>query len=265
MTGPARIRVLISGAEGNIGSALRRHWGDRYDIHALTRHPADFPSHTGDIADLEAILPAFEGIEAVVHLAAVPDVDASWDDVLHSNIIGLRNVFEAARLSGVRTVVFASSNHAIGMYEEEAAPALYALDDPRVFDASVEVRPDSLYGVSKAFGEALGRFYSERYGMRVICVRIGSVRPDNDPCAPEVTRPDGRLNLTPQQSYDRLRSTWLSHRDCAELFARCIEAQGVRWAIVYGISDNPRQFWDISRARELLGYQPHDSAPESCG
>jgi nucleoside-diphosphate-sugar epimerase len=264
MTGLARTRVLITGAEGTVGTALRRHWGDRYDLRALTRQAANFPSHVGDIADLDAILPAFEGIEAVVHLAAVPDVESPWDDVLHSNIIGLRNVFEAARLSGAGTVVFASSNHAIGMYEEEAEPALYDLDDPRVFDASMEVRPDSLYGVSKVFGEALGRYYSERYGMRVICVRIGTLRRDDDPCAPEVADSSDWLNLTPEQCYHRLRATWLSHRDCAGLFARCIEANDVRWAIVYGISNNPRQFWDISGARDLLGYRPEDAAPREC-
>ena len=264
MTDPARITVLITGAEGTIGTALRRHWGDRYALRALTRRPVDFPSHVGDIADLEAILPAFDGVDAVVHLAAAAAVESPWDAVLQSNIIGLRNVFEAARLNAVKTVVFASSNHAIGMYEEEAAPALYALDDPRVFDASVEVRPDSLYGVSKVFGEALGRYYSERYGMRVICVRIGSVLQDDDPCAPSVAHSKGLLNLTPEQNYDRFRATWLSHRDCAQLLACCLDANDVRWAIVYGISNNPRQFWDISQARELLGYQPQDAAPERC-
>lgn len=281
---PKRKRVLITGAEGTIGTLLREYWvGSHalsehdgtansnayqsnydYDIRSLTRHPTDFPSHVADIADLEAILPAFQDIDVVVHLAAEPNVETPWDKILHSNITGTRNVFEAARLNGVGTVVFASSNHTIGMYEEEAAPGIYALDDARVFDQTAEIRPDSLYGVSKVFGEALGRYYSDKYGMRVLCVRIGTVREDNDPCAPEVADSSPWLPLSNEEKYERLRATWLSHKDCAQLLSRCIEAEDVRWAVVYGISNNPRQFWDISAARQLLGYQPQDSAPEAC-
>jgi nucleoside-diphosphate-sugar epimerase len=235
-----------------------------YDIRSLTRHAADFPSHVGDIADLEEILPAFRDIDVVVHLAAEPDVETPWDKILHSNIIGTRNVFEAARLNGVGTVVFASSNHTIGMYEEEAVPDIYALGDARVFDETAEMRPDSLYGVSKVFGEALGRYYSDKYGIRVLCVRIGTVRKDDDPCAPEVADSSPWLPLSGDEKYERLRATWLSHKDCAQLLSRCIEAEDVRWAVVYGISNNPRQFWDITAARQLLGYQPEDSAPADC-
>lgn len=257
-------KVLITGAEGTIGTVLRTHWAERYEIRSLTRHAMDFPSHIGDIAHLGAILPAFQGIDAVVHLAASPDVETPWEEVLHNNIAGTRNVFEAARLCGVPAVVFASSNHAIGMYEVEAAPAIYALDDPRVFDHTAEIRPDSLYGISKVFGEAVGRYYSDKYGMRVVCVRIGTLREDDNPCAPDVATSSGWLPLTAEQKYMRLRATWLSHRDCAQIMSRCIEAEDVRWGIVYGISNNPRQFWDISHARELLGYEPVDRAPEAC-
>ena len=264
MSEQGRKKVLITGAEGTIGTALRQHWEGRYDLRALTRYSADFPSHAADIADLEAILPAFRGIDAVVHLAASPDVDTPWEDVLHNNLEGTRNVFEAARLSSVGCVVFASSNHAIGMYEVEAAPGLYALDDTRVFDHTVEVRPDSLYGVSKVFGEALGRYYSDSFGMRVFCVRIGTVREDDDPCAAEVALSSGWLNLTDAQKYERLRATWLSKRDCAHLLACCLEADSVSWAVVYGVSNNPRRFWDISHVRQLLGYDPQDTAPISC-
>ena len=256
------MRVLVTGAEGVIGTAVRQRLGGRYELTSLTLTPQEFPSHVADIADLDAILPAFRGMDAVVHLAAASSVGSAWDDVLHANLIGTYNVFEAARRTGVETVVFASSNHAIGMYEVEAAPALYDLADPRVYDHTVEVRPDSLYGVSKVYGEALGRFYAERHGLRVFCLRIGSVRADDDPRAPEVAASSDWLDLTPDQKFARLRATWLSQRDCAELIACCLEADHLRWGLVYGISNNPRQFWDLSHARALLGFEPQDRAPE---
>ncbi len=256
-------RVLVTGAEGTIGTAVREFLGERYDLRSLTLTPQDFPSHVADIADLEAIQPAFEGVDAVVHLAASPAVETPWEEILPNNLIGTYNVYEAARRAGVGAVVFASSNHTIGMYELDGAPELYDLDDPRVYDHTVEVRPDSLYGVSKVYGEALGRYYQERHGLRVFCLRIGAVRAGDNPTAPEVLASSpALLNLTTkEQRRARMRAVWLSRRDCAHLIGRCLDADDVRWAVVYGISDNPRQFWDLSHAWEVLGYAPQDRAP----
>jgi NAD+ dependent glucose-6-phosphate dehydrogenase len=257
-------RVLITGATGVIGKAVRETLSDRYDLHYLTRTPAEFPSHVADITDLEGIQPAFAGMDAVVHLAASSSVESSWDEVLPNNLIGTYNVYEAARREGVPQVVFASSNHAIGVYEIEGAPDLYELDDPRVYDHTVDVRPDSLYGMSKAYGEALGRYYVDMHGMRVFCLRIGSVRDADDPHDPSIAKASPPLlNLeTPEQRYKRMRGTWLSRRDCCDLIARCLDNDELNWAVVYGISDNPRRFWDIEHARKLLGYDPKDSAPK---
>jgi len=108
-------RVLVTGAEGTIGAAVREHLAQRYELSSLTLTAQEFPSHVADIAELGAILPAFEGVEAVVHLAASPAIETPWDDVLHNNIVGTYNVFESARRAGVERGVFASSNHAIGM------------------------------------------------------------------------------------------------------------------------------------------------------
>lgn len=256
--------VLVTGAEGTIGKAVREYLGERYDLRALTRTRQEFPSHVADIADLDAIRPAFEGVAAVVHLAASPAVETPWAEILPNNLVGTYNVFEASRLAGVGTVVFASSNHAIGMYELEGAPSLYDLDDPRVYDERVEARPDSLYGVSKLYGEALGRMYHDLHRMRVVCLRIGSVRADDDPASPAMLAsvPAPLAHLSPEERRQRMRATWLSRRDCAELIARAIDAEDVGWAVVYGISDNPRQFWSLRSARELLGFEPRDRAPE---
>ncbi|HEX5499634.1 MAG TPA: NAD(P)-dependent oxidoreductase, partial [Thermomicrobiales bacterium] len=256
-------RVLVTGADGVIGRAVRQYLGDRYDLRCLTHRPAAYSSHVADVADLAAIAPAFEGIDCVVHLAASPDVATPWSSILPNNLIGTYNVFEAARQAGVPAVVFASSNHTIGMNEIDNAPAIYALDDPRVFDHQAEPRPDSLYGVSKLFGEAVARLYVDRYGMRAACLRIGTVREDDRPGAPEVYGAVPALVdfLTEEERRERLRATWLSRRDCAQLISRAIEADDVPWAVVYGISNNPRQFWDLEHARRALGYEPEDSAP----
>lgn len=262
--GSGKKKVLITGATGVIGRAVREMLSDRYELHSLTRSPADFPSHVGDISNLDAIQPAFRGMDAVVHLAASSTVDSTWDDVLPNNLIGTYNVYEAARREGVETVVFASSNHAIGVYEIEGAPELYELDDPRVYDHTVDIRPDSLYGMSKAYGEALGRYYVDMHGMRVFCLRIGSVREADNPVDPGIgDASPPLLNLeTPEQRFKRMRGTWLSRRDCCDLIARCLDNEELNWAVVYGISDNPRQFWDINHAKSILGYDPKDSAPE---
>jgi len=255
------LRVLVTGAEGVIGSVVRARLADRFDLRSLTRAPAAFPSHVADIADIEAIRPAFAGVAAVVHLAATPHVSAPWEEVLHSNIVGTRNVFEAAREAGVGRVVFASSNHVVGMAEVDGAPAIYAPDDTRVVDERAQVRPDSDYGASKAFGEALGRMYADRFGMRVICLRIGSVLADDDPTGPTPLAGAGWMPwLTDEDRRARIRATWLSHRDCAELIRCALEAD-VRFAIAYGVSDNARRFWSLEAAHELLGFVPVDRAP----
>jgi nucleoside-diphosphate-sugar epimerase len=264
---PTRKKVLVTGAEGVIGTAIRARLSDRYDLRSLTRRPRDFPSHVADIADLEAILPAFEGIDAVVHLAASSAISSDWDNVLSSNVVGTYNVYEAARRAGVGAVVFASSNHAVGMYEVDGAPGIFepkAPDDPRIVDHTAEIRPDSLYGVSKAYGEALARYYLEIHGIRGFCLRIGGVRAGDDPSDPAVTNGSpAHLDLrTAEERQKRMNAVWLSQRDCAELIAACLDADHVRWAIVYGVSDNPGRFWDIGHAKELLGWEPQDRSPE---
>lgn len=256
------MKVVLTGAAGVIGTAVRQHLGGKYEFISITHRPADFPSVVADIREIETIRPAFDGADAVVHLAASIDVTSPWEAVLNDNLIGTYNVYEAARQAGLQAVVFASSNHTVGGYELDGAPNIYQLDDPRVYDHHAEVRPDSLYGVSKVYGEALGRYFHETYGMRVYNLRIGSVLAGDNPIADSVRQSSGWLDLTDAQKYERLRSTWLSQRDCAALIGCCLEATTVPWATVYGISNNPRRFWDLEHARRLLGYAPQDSAPE---
>jgi nucleoside-diphosphate-sugar epimerase len=230
-------RVLITGAAGRIGASMVEHLKDRYDLrlHYHRTEPKDPPTTDlvrADIANYDEVLPALAGMDAVVHLAGEPAVDTPWDRILKANIAGCENVFEAARQQGVPKIIFASSNHAAGWYEVEKAH--YVTTD-------MPIRPDSYYGVSKVFGEALGRYYVDAFGLSVICLRIGSFQ----------TRPRNARHL----------ATWLSERDCAQLVWRSIESD-VHYAVVYGISGNTRAYWDISQARELLGYAPEDNGEE---
>ena len=256
-------RVIVTGANGRIGRLVIDAWraSGRYQAVGIARRAGPYADVVADMGNLERLIDAFRGADAVVHLAATAAVTSPWDAVLHSNLIGTYNVFEAARLAGVQRVVFASSNHAIGTYEMENAPDLYALDDNRVWDHTVETRPDSLYGVSKVYGEALARYYVDHHGMRAFCLRIGGVHPPEAEGHPvNLWSPDLDTDEEALATRRRTRAVWLSERDCVQLIERCLESDH-RWVLCYGISDNPRRFWDIEHAREVLGYAPEDSAP----
>ncbi|MEX2376729.1 MAG: NAD(P)-dependent oxidoreductase [Dehalococcoidia bacterium] len=252
---PGEIKnVLVTGSSGLIGSMLIRSLGDKYtfsglDISKPSGAP-DIPTTVTDAASLEDILPAFDGVDAVIHLAANPAVDTPWEDVLHNNISLTHNVYEACRRQGVRRVVFASSNHAVGLFENDEPYRRIVKGDysgidpdniPQV-DHKVPIRPDSDYGISKAFGEATGRYYSEEFGVEAACLRIGTVNRHNDPT----------------QSV-RHFATWCSHRDLAQLVDRCLSVD-LKFDIFYGVSANKWRFWDISHAANVLGYQPADNA-----
>ncbi len=181
--------------------------------------------------------------------------------MLHNNIIGTYTVFEAAHRAGVQQIIFASSNHAVGGYEMEKAPDIYRRDHASLTQNTLP-RPDSLYGVSKCFGESLGRFYADQHGMRVICLRIGTINREDSPTGASVAQMNPWL---PSEAlrYERARTTWQSKRDFAQMVERCLEATHVRFDIFYGISNNPHRFMDIEHARQVIGYSPLDSSSDA--
>lgn len=256
-------RVVVTGSSGLIGRMVMDKWrqSGMYDVVGIGRSEGEYADVVADISNLDALVDAFQGADAIVHLAATSAVDSSWDEVLQSNIIGLRNVFEAASIAGVKRVVFASSNHAVGTFEMANQPEIYELDDPRQIDHTAEIMPDSYYGVSKAYGEAMARYYVDHHGLQAICLRIGACTGTEKPISPEnLWKPERDNEEGIREKRIRIRATWLSNDDCVQLIERSLEAD-VDWALVYGISDNPRKLWDIEHAREVLGFEPKDSAP----
>jgi uronate dehydrogenase len=248
------VRIAVTGANGTIGRQL---CADLAKDHSVVRIDLSDSDRDADVRDLAALQAAFEGCEALVHLAGVVSLEASWEDVYSTNIGGTYNAFEAARRAGIGRVIFASSNHAVGMHEIENLPQIYEPEFGLVVGTESPFRPDSLYGVWKAFGEALGRYYSEAHAMQVACVRIGSITEHDDPRHASVAQSSGWLDLTEEQKFKRYASTWMSQRDFARL-VRAILASEVAFGVVYGVGDNATRFWDLEPGRALYGFWPED-------
>jgi uronate dehydrogenase len=228
-------RILITGAGGKIGSSLRMHLRGAYDEIRLAdiapqapAGPGELVLHT-DIRDPEALRSAMQGVDCVVHLAGMPH-EAPWSDIRDLNIDGCYNVFETARAQGVRRVVFASSNHAVGFHRRE-----------NMLDGNTVPRPDTRYGASKVFGEALARLYADKHGMSVACLRIGTFRTPDRP------------------GESRQLLSWVSHRDMAQLVRCCIDHPDFHFLVAYGVSNNRRSRWSNTHVA-FLGYAPQDDS-----
>ena len=224
--------ILITGAAGDVGTHLRRELAGRYRLVVSDRKPiADLREGEtfvrGDVTSFDDMLAATKGAQAVIHLGAV-STEGDWPMVRDINIDGTYNVFEAAKRNGARRIIFATSNHAVGFYERT-----------ETIDHAVYPRPDSRYGVSKVFGEALGSLYADKYGMEMFMMRIGNVG----------HRPLDKRRL----------SIWFSPRDLAQLVSIGIDKPGIKFEIVYGISNNKRRWYDNANA-ERLGYRPQDDS-----
>ncbi|WP_137284555.1 NAD-dependent epimerase/dehydratase family protein [Halorussus salinisoli] len=271
--------VLLTGPYGRCGTAIIDHLHDRddYEFTYLNRsdrsedHPyGRYDTVVADIANYEAIRPAFDGQDAVVHLAAYPYTDGNWGDILRPNIIGMNNVLEAAREAEVETVVFGSSNHVVGRYELENAPDIYDANVDFTVDHTDPVRPDSYYGTSKAFGEDLGRYFVEthEYPKRFYALRICSVRheeydhPYGDAEKAVETGEYERGTPEYREAVARMKAMWQSRRDFAHMVECCLEDTSVEFDVFYGVSDNERRWFDIDHAREVLGYDPRDDGGE---
>ncbi|MQG88944.1 MAG: NAD(P)-dependent oxidoreductase [SAR202 cluster bacterium] len=250
------MKVLITGFSGLIGSLLINGLFEKFEISGLDTKESStavrIPTTIADCADYHAMSRAFKGVKAVVHLAANAPVETPWHDVLKNNISATHNVYEAAREHGIKRVVFASSNHAVGNFEMDEPYSRIRIGDYEgltpggynMIDHNVPIRPDSDYGVSKAFGEATGRYYHEHFGIEVACLRIGTVNHQDSP-----------------KGSVRSLATWLSHRDLIQLVTKCL-TQPIDFKIFYGVSDNTWRFWDTDHAKKTIGYAPQDNGED---
>lgn len=226
-------RLLLTGAAGGLGRVLRPRLKAYCDVLRLSDIAELGSAAAGEelsqlgLQDAAAVHGLLAGVDAVVHLGGV-SVEAAFDPILQANIVGTYNLYEAARKHGVKRVVFASSNHVTGFYRQD-----------EVLDTNALPRPDGLYGVSKAFGENLARFYFDRHGIETACLRIGSSFPE----------PKDR----------RMLATWMSYDDLERLVVSCLTAPLVGYSVIYGMSANRTQWWDNTRAKHL-GYVPQDSS-----
>jgi uronate dehydrogenase len=226
-------RVLITGGGGGIGRSLRETLRGAYQVLRLSDRIALAPAREGEevdrteLSDMAAVERMVAEVDGIIHLGGISG-ENEWPVILEGNIIGLYNIFEAGRRAGVKRIVFATSNHAVGFY-------------PRAekIDHRVVPRPDSRYGVSKAFGEALASLYSDKHGIGVLCTRIGNFG----------ERPIDKRRL----------AIWISPRDYTQLVRIGLEHPDIRYEIVYGVSRNQRSWYDNSNA-ERLGYRPQDDS-----
>ena len=241
--------VLVTGMSGLIGGIARQHLQDNYTLSALNRSSVEgVPCVQADISDLDAILPAFADIHTVVHLSAIAHGAMDWDELLHTNIIGTYNVFEAARRAGVKRVVFASSGSVTAGWEHEEP--YKALVEGRYEDAGdswpklnheTPTRPKGIYGATKVWGEALARHFVDTTDMSILCLRIGHVTDDD------------------QAHGLRGASVWCSHRDVGNMIARCVAApDDLKYDIFYVVSNNQWNYRDLEHAQDVLGFEPQD-------
>lgn len=244
---PTPHKILITGAAGLVGTVLMRGLEGRYEVAGVDR-ALRRPAHVRrrNLARSRRLAPIFEGADAVVDLAGLPDHRTGWKDVWRNNLRATLNVLEAARQAGVRRYVFASSNHVTGGYEQEPPwSAIVAGDydglDPGslpLIGADWPVRPDGAYALGKVLGEAAARWYSDAFGLSAICLRIGTVNAEDRAREP------------------RHFATLLTHADLLRLIECALTAE-VPFDVCYGVSRNTWRFWDISNE---IGYDPQDDA-----
>lgn len=231
----AGIRWVVTGAAGNIGVALRRELrAAGVELVSTDVREVEAIDGTGDrvtvadLLDLTALTAMFDGADGVIHLGGLSD-EADFHDLAEVNVVGTYHVLEATRRSGVRRVVYASSNRVTGMYPTDT-----------LVDADMPARPDGVYGVSKVAGEALCRLYSDKFDLSTIALRIGSYEQ--------------------QPSTPRERATWLSHRDAVAAFIAAMTTDE-HHAVFYAVSANSESWWDRT-AGERVGFRPMDDAAD---
>ena len=232
--------ILLTGAAGSIGTSLRNQLSKKYNFRCLdikkTKNEKEVV--VANITNFKAVLSSMDGIDAVVHLAANPNDTQSWNDVYHDGIGGTFNVFEAARQAGIKKIIYASSIQVNGKRTRRQA---------RITSTDQPAQPDNLYAVGKLASETLARFFSKKYDMSIICLRIGFFLMDPP---------------FPQTIHDDILKSWCCPEDLAQLVSNCLETDDLGFQVFYGVSNNSRSIWNIKNARKLVNYQPKYNAED---
>jgi len=287
--------VLVTGPFGEAGEAILNYLAgeDEYEFTYLNRtdHP-EYETHVADVADYDAIRPAFDEQDAVIHLAAQSDAGAEFEEIIEPNIIGTYNVLKAMEDAGVEKLIYASSQRVMGLYEEDHAPELYEEDYPSEFDPfrlthETLPKPDGYYGASKMFGEHMCRAHARRDGFpeQVYSLRISSVRTEEydhpygdaergvDRGEEHKVDEDEVWDQSQTGSWERgseeykkmvkrLKASWTSQRDFAHLLECCLKDDSVTYDAFYAVSGNAARWFDIEHAQAVLGYEPKDDASQ---
>ena len=222
-----QMKILITGAAGQVGTQLIKGMKDRYQLRGLDREPVPDleDAIAGDVGDFATMLKATEGMDAAIHLTGI---DNQWEGVLHTNLIGTYNLLEAARVNGVKRIAYASR-----------AGVLPQSFYPRTIQRTMEMlpKPESYYTISKVFGESIAYMYSTRFDMEAVSIRIGNFKIDRD---------------QPEHPHH------LSHGDCVRVFEQAITHPGVEFEVVFGVSDSDWPLYDLDHGRKAIGYYPLD-------
>jgi uronate dehydrogenase len=231
-----RLTVLVTGAGGRIGHHLLPTFKERFNLRLLDLRPVENEPETiiADLVDKEALVHAMQGVDVVLHLAAIPDEAPFLETLVPNNVIGLYNTFEAAREAGVRRIVFASTVQTVLRYPQD-----------RTIEVTDPVRPLTLYAVTKILGEVMGRWYHDQHGMEFVGVRIGAFLPY-----------DHAGLRSPERHW--VRNIWLSPRDAAGILAAACEKPGLTYHLLFASSITEHEFMSRRGMRDVLGYEPQD-------
>ena len=242
------MKIGITGAEGTIGSVLRKGLSNKYKIISFTLQTQDFESVQIDLSNNNEIKGKFEGLDALIHLAADPRPEASWESVKKNNLEATYNVYNEVKNAGVKKIIFASTNHTQHGDTLLSTPETLDLKKNKILSLENNTNPDSLYAVSKLFGEDLGKYFSEQHKIKFIGLRIGWIVKGDDPTI---------MCGTPSEDY--LRSMYLSHRDCIQAFERALESSR-DFLIAYAISNNSTKVFDLKETSRALNFYPEDDS-----
>ena len=242
------MKIGITGAEGTIGSVLRKGLSNKYKIISFTLQTQDFESVQIDLSNNNEIKGKFEGLDALIHLAADPRPEASWESVKKNNLEATYNVYNEVKNAGVKKIIFASTNHTQHGDTLLSTPETLDLKKNKILSLENNTNPDSLYAVSKLFGEDLGKYFSEQHKIKFIGLRIGWIVKGDDPTI---------MCGTPSEDY--LRSMYLSHRDCIQAFERALESSK-DFLIAYAISNNSTKVFDLKETSRALNFYPEDDS-----